>query len=176
MDELKRKIMNVSKEILDSLAEDAREKMCNQYERLIDFYYADYSPKLDDNGIPYYIRTFNLYKSYSPYKKVTSQISIFAGIRIHGDKMRDYDSVKGYRDFKAEDLLFKFIVPVRDLSRPDRSKPYYTVHGGDWHGGYGKINSFNIYDEMIKYRDKLASEYSKMNIQKIFTSKLKEVL
>lgn len=168
MDELKRKIRDISKEIMNSLAEDARTKICNQYERLIDFYYADYSPKLDKNGIPYYIRTFNLYKSYSPYKKATSEISVFAGIRIHGDKMRDYDSVKGYRDFKAEDMLFKFIV--------NESSPYNTYHGGDWHGGYGALNSFSIYDEMIKYRDKLANEYSKMDIQKVFTNRLKEVL
>ena len=90
--------------------------------------------------------------------------------------MRDYDSVKGYKDFKAEDMLFKFIVPVRDLNYPDRSKPYYTFHGGDWHGGYGEINSFNIYDEMIKYRDKLVDRYSKMDLSKIFSKKLKEVL
>lgn len=168
MDELTRKFKNISTEIANSIANDMQKKMCKRYEKLIDFYYADYAPKLDKNGVPYYIRTFNLYKSYSPYKKGTSQISVFAGIRIHGDKMRDYDSVKGYKDFKAEDMLFKFIV--------NETSPYNTYHGGDWHGGYGVLNSFSVYDEMIKYRDKLVDRYSKMDLSKIFSKKLKEVL
>ena len=37
--------------------------------------------------------------------------------------------------------------------------PSGTLHGVNWHGGYGIEAGFSIYDEMDKYYNKLLKEY-----------------
>lgn len=145
---VKKILENAGRKKANELAEDAKSKLIEQYNILIDFYYADYMPKLDNNGIPYYIRTFNLYRSYRPYKRNSHNTIYYGGIEIESSKMRNYRSIKG-ETFYASSLLYKFIYNENG-----------TWHGGDWHGGYGEINSFNIYKEMIKYRDNLINKYS----------------
>lgn len=126
------------------LASEVSKKMVDKYTSLIDWFYLDYTP---NSFIYYYDRTFNLYNSFIPYKKERSN-RYYGGIKIApNNKMHDYIS-RNEKTFKAEDLLEKFIFNTEG-----------TWHGGDWHGGYGKQNSFNIYYMMHKYRDELIKEY-----------------
>ena len=139
------------KNVVNELADDAKEKLCSKYESLIDFYYADYMPKLDRKGNPYYIRTFNLYKSYRPYKRNPHNTIYYGGITVTADKMHDYSSFCG-ETFSAQRLLDKYIYTT--------TLPSATWHGGDWHGGYGKMNSFSIYKEMLNYQQYLIKYYT----------------
>lgn len=154
-------LKKIAKDVANKIANEARKELCDKYKSLLDRYYSK-PPTLDKNGVPYYIRTKNLYKSYSPYKHELPRNRFVAGVYIHADKMKDYDSVKGSHDFSAERLLNKFIF-VNPLSSPDFQS--YTWHGGDWHGGYGWVENFSIYDEMFKYRDKLVKKYSNMKVR-----------
>lgn len=65
----KKNIEFLAKQTAKSLAKDAREKLTDKYIELIDWYYVDYSPKLNKYDEPYYTRSFRLYKSYSKYYK-----------------------------------------------------------------------------------------------------------
>lgn len=155
--DLEKKLRQVARKVASDIAKDAREKLCNKYASLIEMYYSDYTPGCDKYGVPYYIRTGNLKKSYSPYMHELPRDRFVGGVYINASKMQDYDSVKGSHDFPAERLLEKFIFTT--------TLPSATWHGGDWHGGYGVMNSFSIYEEMIKYRDDLVKEYSKKRVR-----------
>lgn len=150
--EVYNKLKKSGQEKANELANDAENKLIDKYISLLDWYYLDYQPKLDENGVPYYIRTFNLYNSFSPYKRTPSsgRSTYYGGIRINADKIKDYDSIRNDGKFSASNLLNKFIYNEDG-----------TWHGGDWHGGYGVSNSFNIYKELHDYRDKLIDKYKK---------------
>lgn len=117
--------------------------MYNKYVSLIDWYYNDYSPKLDKYDEPYYIRTLNLYKSAHKYYLNSHNSVFYGGVNINSIGMLNYPGRNG-DGISANDLLNKYIY-----------NPSGTWHGGDWHGGYGVPANFNIYTEMYKYRDKL---------------------
>ena len=147
---LKKNLEKYGQEKAKELAQDAREKLSNHYMSLIDWYYVDYMPKLNKYGEPYYHRTFGLYKSYKKYYKNSHNSTYYGGVEITADKMNDYPSLNG-EDFSAERLLDKYIYTS--------TLPSATWHGGDWHGGYGVMAKFSIYDEMNKYYNKLLKEY-----------------
>ena len=143
----KKNIEFLAKQTAKSLARDAREKLTDKYIELIDWYYVDYSPKLNKYDEPYYTRSFRLYKSYSKYYKNSS--IIYGGVKISGEKMGNYpghsDSISG------QGLLDKFIY-----------NPGGTWHGGDWNGGYGEPAGLNIYQELDTYYNNLLQEYIDM--------------
>lgn len=147
-----KELEELGKKEASKMADDAKNKMVDKYVSLISSYYDDYTPKKDKYGKPYYIRTFNLFNSYSPYKKNPHNTIYYGGIHIHAGKMYDYYN-KYDEVFPADTLLEKFIYTTEP--------PYSTWHGGDWHGGYGVKNSFSIYEEIHKYRDKLIDYYTK---------------
>lgn len=126
-----------------SLAIEIREKMFDKYFTLIDWYYADYQPKLNEYDEPYYTRTFNLYNSANKYYAKSHGSIYYGGIRIGSEKMHDYTGKSG-DIISAEDLLNTYIY-----------NPNGTWHGGDWHGGYGVKEQCFIYELIHKYRDDL---------------------
>lgn len=142
------KIENECKKKAKNLAHEASEKLTAHYKSLLDWYYDDYEPKVDKNGNPYYVRTFNLYKSAHKYYK-NNMDKFYGGVRIDGSTMRDYPGVRGI-SISGQRLLDKFIYAP--------TLPSATWHGGDWHGGYGEMASFSVYDEMQKYKDKLVED------------------
>lgn len=142
------KIENECKEKAKVLAHEASEKLTTHYKSLLDWYYDDYTPRTDSRN-QCYTRTFNLYKSAHKYYKDRTD-RFYGGVRIDGSTMKDYpgirnDSISGQR------LLDKFIYTP--------NLPSATWHGGDWHGGYGIMASFSIYDEMQKYKKELIKEF-----------------
>lgn len=142
------RIENECKEKAKALAHEASEKLTDHYISLLDWYYVDYTPKVDKHGNPYYTRTFNLYKSAHKYYKNRTDV-FYGGVRIDGSTMKDYPGVRG-EDISGQRLLDKFIYTT--------TLPSATWHGGDWHGGYGTMASFSIYDEMQKYKKELVKE------------------
>lgn len=156
-------------DITNKLANDAKEKLTNYYASLIERYYSneDYVRGVDAYGHPYYDRTYQLRKSYSPYKRwAENRQHVEAGVYISADKMQDYDTRNNakYGKFSAEDLLFKFIIRENNpVFSPYGSD--WTWHGGDWHGGYGIPSKFSIYNEMFRYRESLLQEYAKGNYE-----------
>ena len=66
--------------------------------------------------------------------------------------MKDYPGSRN-QEISAQRLLDKFIYT--------QTQPSATWHGGDWHGGYGNMNSFSIYNEIHKYRDELLKDFKK---------------
>ena len=150
-DKTRKELNEAGKKVAKKLAKEASEKLSSQYVRLIDFYYADYMPRLDKYDEPYYTRTWNLYKSFYKYQNHSGSNIYYGGVAITPEKMDDYFSIKPYGEtFKAEDMFDKFIYNKKG-----------TWHGGDWHGGYGVKNSFNIYTEMHKYFKDLVKYYKK---------------
>lgn len=142
------KIEKSCKEKAKDLAKEASQKLTKKYISLLDWYYADYQPKLNSQGVPYYNRTFNLYKSAHKYYKNRTTV-FYGGVRIDGSTMKDYPGIRN-NSISGQNLLDKFIY----TSTPS----YNTWHGGDWHGGYGTVASFSIYDEMQKYKDELLKD------------------
>ena len=149
-DKTKKALENEGRKIANKLADDAKEKLCNKYIELIQAYYDYYDP----NG---YERTFQLFKSYRPYKNNPHNTIYYGGITITADKMKNYQT--GYEmrhnekgTFSAQRLLDKYIYTT--------TLPSATWHGGDWAGGYGVMNSFSIYDEMMKYHQYLLRDYT----------------
>ena len=132
------------------LAKEARERITNHYHSLIDRYYEDYEPKVDRHGVPYYIRTFGLYNSYREYYKNSHNSIYYGGIEVSGDKMRDYPGIRN-QTITAQRLLYKYIYTP--------TQPSATWHGGDWHGGYGVMASFSLYNEIWNYRNNLIKEF-----------------
>lgn len=149
---IKEQLEHIGREIAEKLANDAKEKLCSKYKSLLDAYYRDYIPSVNSNGVPYYVRTGNLYKSFSPYKRDSRKIIYYGGVSISADKMNNYHSING-KLFDAQRLLDKYIFTT--------TLPSGTWHGGDWHGGYGVMNSFSIYEEIIKYQNYLIDYYTK---------------
>lgn len=166
----------IATNIANKLADDAKKKLTDYYASLIERYYSDNDYKLgvDKYGYTYYDRTYQLRKSYSPYKKWASNNKhVEGGVYISADKMKDYDTRDNnkYGKFAAEDLLSKFIIrennPVFSAYGSD-----WTWHGGDWHGGYGVPSKFSIYNELSRYRDNLLEDYKKgkyeIDLQEVF--------
>ena len=60
--------------------------------------------------------------------------------------MKDYPGIRN-DSISGQDLLSTYIY-----------NPSGTWHGGDWHGGYGVVTSFNIYNEMEKYKKELIKD------------------
>jgi hypothetical protein len=149
---IRQKLEEYGKQKANELANDAEEKLVNKYISLIECYYDDYTPKLNKYGIPYYVRTFNLRKSYIPYKKTPfgNRSTYYGGVKITAERMNEYTSRNG-DTFLAERLLDKYIYTT--------ALPSATWHGGDWHGGYGVMAGFSIYYEMKVYQKKLINEY-----------------
>lgn len=136
------KIEKQCQEKAKNLAHEASEKLTNHYITLLDWYYTDYQPKLNKYDEPYYIRTFNLYKSaHKYYKNGTDRF--YGGVRIDDSTMKDYPGIRN-DSISGQDLLSTYIY-----------NPFGTWHGGDWYGGYGVAASFNIYNEMEKYKKEL---------------------
>ena len=130
------------------MANEARKKLSEKYFDLINWYYADYMPKLDEYGVPYYIRTLNLYESYRPYRKNSHGSVYYGGVRITPSYMHDYENARNNNKFPAGALLSTYIY-----------NPKGTWHGGNWYGGYGEPASFSIYKEIRKYKQELLKEY-----------------
>lgn len=148
-DSFKKKIEKECQKKASNLAKEAREKLTNQYITLLDWYYADYQPKTNLYDVPYYERTFNLYKSAHRYYENSHNSSFYGGVRIDASGMKDYPGARG-QSISAQGLLNTYIY-----------NPSGTWHGGDWHGGYGNVTSFNIYNEIHKYRDELLKDFQK---------------
>lgn len=139
------KIEKQCQEKAKNLAHEASEKLTNHYITLLDWYYADYQPKLNKYDEPYYTRTFNLYKSaHKYYKNGTDRF--YGGVRIDGTTMKDYPGIRN-DSISGQDLLNTYIYNTSG-----------AWHGGDWHGGYGVAASFNIYNEMEKYKNELIKD------------------
>ena len=145
----KRKLEKQCQEKAKSLAKEARDKLYDKYISLIDWYYADYMPKLNKYDEPYYTRTFNLYNSAHKYYLNSHGSIFYGGVDINASGMHDYPGKNG-DGISAERLLNKYIYTS--------TLPSATWHGGDWHGGYGAMAKFSIYDEIHKYRDELYKE------------------
>ena len=60
--------------------------------------------------------------------------------------MKDYPGIRN-DSISGQDLLSTYIY-----------NPFGTWHGGDWYGGYGAAASFNIYNEMEKYKKELIKD------------------
>ena len=139
------KIEKQCQEKAKNLAHEASEKLTNHYITLLDWYYTDYQPKLNKYDEPYYIRTFNLYKSaHTYYKNATDRFS--GGVRIVGTTMKDYPGIRN-DSISGQDLLSTYIY-----------NPVGTWHGGDWYGGYGVAESVKIYNERKKYKKELIKD------------------
>ena len=151
-DSFKKKIKKKCQKKASNLAKEAREKLTNQYIVLLDLYYADYQPKMNAYDVPYYERTFNLYKSAHRYYENSHNSSFYGGVRIDASEMKDYPGSRN-QEISAQRLLDKFIYT--------QTQPSATWHGGDWHGGYGNMNGFSIYNEIHKYRDELLKDFKK---------------
>lgn len=145
-DNFKRKLEKQCQEKAQKLAIEARDKLYDKYMTLIDWYYADYFPKLDKYDESHYTRTFNLYNSAHKYYLNSHGSIFYGGVDINASGMHDYPGKNG-DGISAGGLLGKFIY-----------NPSGTWHGGDWHGGYGTMAKFSIYDEIHKYRDELYGE------------------
>ena len=153
-----KRLEQLGKSKASALAEEASKKLTSHYVSLIDWFYADYSPKM-------YKRTFGLYNSYRKFNK-NSQTVYYGGVIVSPDKMHDYEADEnpflidetgriygliGRRDpISASDLLSKFIY-----------NPEGTWHGGNMQGGYGLRASFNLYNEIHSYHEQLKDEYRK---------------
>lgn len=141
-----------AKEKAKKMAIEARERLTDHYISLIDLFYCDAKPGLDKYGEPYYHRSFGLYNSFKKYYKNSHGVIYYGGVEITADKMKDYLSLDG-NGFSGKNLLDKFIYnPVQS---------HETWHGGDWHGGYGIMASFSIYNEMDKFYNNLIKEFEK---------------
>lgn len=156
----KRKLEDIGRKEANRLADDAKKKLIDKYNFLINKFYKDYTPAKDRHGEFYYTRTFNLFKSYRAYKRNPHNTIYYGGVEITADRMNDYESIVIGEDglpetFPAERLLEKYIYTT--------SLPSATWHGGDWHGGYGVMAKFSIYNEMMKYKDYLIKYYTKNN-------------
>lgn len=148
-------LKEAGKKKANQLAEEAKTELMKKYRSLISDYYNDYTPKLDEHGQPYYHRTINLYKSYKPYKRNSHDTVYYGGVEISSEKMKDYHSVLDGSIFDAQRLLDKYIFTT--------TLPSATWHGGDWHGGYGVMAKFSIYEEILSYQDYLIKKYSDEN-------------
>lgn len=124
------------------LAHEAEEKLTNHYISLIDWFYADYQPKVYD-------RSFELYNSFKKFYKNSHGTIMYGGVEVTPDRMDDYDYNRR-QPITASALLSTYIY-----------NPSGTWHGGDMHGGYGIPASFTIYKEMHKYHEQLKNEYRK---------------
>ena len=87
----------------------------------------------------------SIYKSaHKYYKNETDRF--YGGVRIDGTTMKDYPGIRN-DSISGQNLLSTYIY-----------NPSGTWHGGDWHGGYGVVTSFNIYNEMEKYKKELIKD------------------
>ena len=147
---LRKNLEYFGQEKAKKLAQEARDRLSDHYLSLIDWFYSDAQPGVDKYGEPYYHRTFGLYKSFKKYYKNSHNSIYYGGVEITADKMKDYPSLNG-EGFSAQRLLDKFIyVP---------NQPSATWHGGNWHGGYGVMAGFSVYNEMNDFHNKLLKEY-----------------
>ena len=92
-DNFKRKLEKQCQEKARELAIEARERLYEKYISLIDWYYADYSPKLNKYGEPYYTRTFNLYKSVHKYYLNSHNSTFYGGIDINSSGMLSWFNI-----------------------------------------------------------------------------------
>lgn len=112
-----------------------------KYKSLIEKYYKELTPDK-------HVRKYRLYDSYETYIDV-GRGSVSFGIRITGEWMDDFQSIKGDEYiFKAQDWVDKFMLGDNGM----------TYHGGDYHGGYGRRSKTSIYNTMVKYADELVNK------------------
>lgn len=141
--ETKRKLREIVEKQASKIAQEFKEEMCTKYEGLIEMYYREPYK----TNPPHYKRTGNLRNSYNPYFQLRSGAAV-GGIEISGDKMGNYGA---NHDFAGEDFLKKFFF----------SPTSGTYHGGDWHGGYGVMANFSVYEEMTRHYRETVNDFRK---------------
>ena len=138
----RKQLRAIAEKQANKIAKEFEEKMCKKYESLIDLYYNE--PY--QTNPPHYQRTGNLRRSYMPYLQ-TIGATVIGGIEIAGENMSDY----GQRSkISGESYIEKFYF-----------NPSATWHGGDWHGGYGVMANFSVYDEMVNYYKDTVKDFRK---------------
>ena len=138
----RKQLRAIAEKQANKIAKEFEEKTCKKYESLIDLYYNE--PY--QTNPPHYQRTGNLRRSYMPYLQ-TIGATVIGGIEIAGENMSDY----GQRSkISGESYIEKFYF-----------NPSATWHGGDWHGGYGVMANFSVYDEMVNYYKDTVKDFRK---------------
>lgn len=145
----KKEIENKVKQKISVLGKTISDSIATKYLDLISDYYAEKEKnktRFSYKNIP------QLQRSYMPfYQDTTDGLSV--GIRISAKRMKSYPSGNEKGKFSAKDLLDKYIVFAGG------EEPYFTTHGGDWHGGYGTLSNVNIWEEINNYTKDLANEF-----------------
>lgn len=89
------------------------------------------------------------------YNKVERYMQVVFYIYVHGDNR--IDKLTG---IPRHDLIAAILQEKINWTNLFGTQSA-TWHGGDWHGGYGNMNSFSIYNEIHKYRDELLKDFKK---------------
>ena len=110
-----------------------RSRLTDGYVSFIDLYYSDYTPQQ-------YVRTHNLYRSYSKFYKNSHGTIFYGGVEVTPERMFD-----NYDQITPSDLMSDFIYNPK----------------GTYHGWYNIPASFSVYREMHKYHEQLKDEYRK---------------
>lgn len=138
-DELEEQIRNQAIECGRIITNAMKEK----YLSLIEDYYNKYIPVR-------YNRRGQLKDSFIELLDDDGE-SIIAGIKISADRMSMYEEKRKngkVHTFSPQRLLDKYVI-FGD------NPPYFTYHGGDWHGGYGEKADTHIYQEMKAFRKEI---------------------
>ena len=138
--ELKKQLHAIAQKQAEKIAKEFEDKMTEHYRSVLDWYYGE--PY--QTNPPHYDRTNNLRNSYRTFMFISSK-QVSSSFLISGDDMNDYGRKS---KISGEDYVSKFFF-----------NPVGTWHGGDWHGGYGVMARFSIYNEMNDFYNKLLKEY-----------------